>query len=353
MRLQHYKSDMKLYFKEHKKEIAETNWTILWQITKFAVILYLTFMVIADRFYPGWEMSREYYWMIPLLLVFGGISFVCYRKRDYHYKLGQAICFLFYAFLLFELTAIDVFANPDAPGAFFPIVIAVMPLAFIFPFHTYAILSVVAEVFFIASACRVEIAEIAKYDIFNSLVGTLFSFMAAWIIVGMRTKEGIAKSKLKRLGMIDFVTGIRNRSACELEIIKVLQEGNQNNCALFIMDLDYFKAVNDTFGHQSGDELLSQMGSILSMVFPDAIVGRLGGDEFTVFLSDIEDTKVLEQRSELLLDYLGQVKIEKGWKFSCSIGIALLEASKANFENFIRLQMMRCMRQNPPVAADM
>ena len=83
----------------------------------------------------------------------------------------------------------------------------------------------------------------------------------------------------------DQLTGVGNRLALE-ERDQVLRRGPEPTAALILLDLDEFKAVNDTLGHNAGDQLLVQVARTLeSLVRPSDLVVRLGGDEFAVMLS--------------------------------------------------------------------
>lgn len=85
----------------------------------------------------------------------------------------------------------------------------------------------------------------------------------------------------------DTLSGLLNRGTAELYINQRLQSMKQEDvCALFIVDLDDFKRINDTLGHQAGDQAILQAARSLSGLFRATdIVGRLGGDEFLVFIS--------------------------------------------------------------------
>ena len=92
--------------------------------------------------------------------------------------------------------------------------------------------------------------------------------------------------ELQRWAAKDALSGLLNRGALEQRIRERLRAmGPEDSCALFIVDLDDFKQVNDTLGHQAGDQAIRQSARILSGLFRASdIVGRLGGDEFAVFL---------------------------------------------------------------------
>ena len=120
----------------------------------------------------------------------------------------------------------------------------------------------------------------------NRAVEALSSAKPAPAIVSPRTLRRRFE-ELARRAAKDSLSGLLNRAAMEQcigERLAALLPGEA--CALFIVDLDDFKQVNDTFGHQSGDQVIRQTGAILSSLFRASdIVGRLGGDEFAVFLS--------------------------------------------------------------------
>lgn len=92
--------------------------------------------------------------------------------------------------------------------------------------------------------------------------------------------------ELRRRASRDALSGLLNRATMEQSIQERLRAmTSDENCALFIVDLDNFKQVNDTLGHRAGDQAIRQAGKILSRIFRASdIVGRLGGDEFAIFL---------------------------------------------------------------------
>lgn len=92
--------------------------------------------------------------------------------------------------------------------------------------------------------------------------------------------------ELKQYSSRDALSGLLNRAATEHFIKQQLEKMAPGDmCALFIIDLDNFKQVNDTLGHQAGDQAIRKSAQILSGIFQAKdIVGRFGGDEFVIFL---------------------------------------------------------------------
>ena len=108
--------------------------------------------------------------------------------------------------------------------------------------------------------------------------------------------------ELQRRASKDDLSGLFNRATLEQLIKKRLElTGPGDSCALFIIDLDDFKNVNDTLGHRAGDQAIRQCGQVLAGLFRASdIVGRLGGDEFAVFISgDVTDKQVCQKAAAI------------------------------------------------------
>jgi diguanylate cyclase (GGDEF)-like protein/PAS domain S-box-containing protein len=136
----------------------------------------------------------------------------------------------------------------------------------------------------------------------------------------------------------DFLTGLHNRRSL-FEHLKGLE--NNSMISIIMMDLDKFKAVNDTYGHAAGDEALVIASRVLEECFADGFIARLGGDEFLVALVGEYEMAQVEQRTQNLLDTLLEyyaVK-EEFQALSASAGIAQERLPKCDIlsvENLIK-----------------
>lgn len=101
---------------------------------------------------------------------------------------------------------------------------------------------------------------------------------------------------------IDELTGILNRFACIDEINQQIRTSRDAGLqALFLIDLDNFKQINDTYGHRTGDEVLRFLSRRMREEFGErAVMGRWGGDEFLIFLSEISDPAEIERAANRL-----------------------------------------------------
>lgn len=104
------------------------------------------------------------------------------------------------------------------------------------------------------------------------------------------------------------------------------------SCGMLVIDLDFFKNVNDRYGHLFGDKVLQEFARMLRTLFRSSdILVRFGGDEFVVFLKDIPNTTLL-QKTRQLSESVQQVKFwENDYRMTCSIGACFLPENTAGY----------------------
>ena len=126
--------------------------------------------------------------------------------------------------------------------------------------------------------------------------------------------------KLELISKTDPLTGLYNRRSIreKLEYEFIHYKKTKNNFSVIIADIDYFKKINDTFGHDCGDQVLKKVAQILQdAVGERGFVSRWGGEEFLILLPEtkVEDARILADRTrkiieEEIIDYNGiQVSI--------------------------------------------
>jgi diguanylate cyclase (GGDEF)-like protein/PAS domain S-box-containing protein len=143
------------------------------------------------------------------------------------------------------------------------------------------------------------------------------------------TERKAAEEEIQQLAFFDPLTGLPNRRKLldRLQYAIALNHRNQSQFAVFMMDLDKFKAVNDKLGHAAGDELLKQVALRITNCLRDSdMVARLGGDEFVLVL---ENLKVLEDAETVALKVIEaltvtfQLSENNTVQIGASIGISL------------------------------
>ncbi|MCD7767100.1 MAG: GGDEF domain-containing protein, partial [Lachnospiraceae bacterium] len=105
--------------------------------------------------------------------------------------------------------------------------------------------------------------------------------------------------------------------------------------AFLMLDVDLFKHVNDGYGHAVGDIVLSAVGNGLKEIFRESdIIGRLGGDEFGIFMKNATPEAAVE-RAEMVCQMVRSIKVDTAptLSVSCSIGVALFPQHAKNFQD--------------------
>ena len=151
----------------------------------------------------------------------------------------------------------------------------------------------------------------------------------------------LAEEKLQQMAHNDPLTGLPNRSLFHdrLEQGLAVAQRHQQKLAVLFMDLDHFKEINDTLGHDMGDELLKETANrLLACVRKSDTVARMGGDEFTVILTETTIPENAEHVAKNILATLLQPFELNGTRCNvgCSIGIALYPKHGGDSETLLK-----------------
>ena len=155
------------------------------------------------------------------------------------------------------------------------------------------------------------------------------------------TDQKRTQTKLNILAHYDLLTNLPNRMMFQDSLKNMISKANRNKSkiALMFIDLDNFKMINDTLGHDYGDLLLQEVAARLKKILrAEDVVSRLGGDEFTVILDDVKDTAYPSVVAQKIIDTLSQpikLKDEMGY-IGASIGISIFPDDTDNMEQLIK-----------------
>ncbi len=165
------------------------------------------------------------------------------------------------------------------------------------------------------------------------VVTLIFSLFLIYFIAQLiisRKKLSDSNIKLHDLALNDPLTGLRNRLYLESDIQTVIENYKEHHApyAVLMFDIDWFKEVNDTYGHDIGDLVLKELSAILkSSIREEDKVYRAGGEEFVVLLNRITysaTVKIAEKIRLLIQNYIFNVK---GKKFNKTISVGLYHSS--------------------------
>ena len=142
------------------------------------------------------------------------------------------------------------------------------------------------------------------------------------------TEQRKSEREISRLARFNSLTGLPNRAMMRQTLDEALRNAahRHKGCALFMIDLDRFKNVNDTLGHPIGDALLREVADRLKSVMGNhGQIGRLGGDEFQAVLPGAVDIGLLESLARTLIEQVSRPYAIEGNKVTigASVGIAI------------------------------
>ncbi|MDX2220622.1 MAG: EAL domain-containing protein [Burkholderiales bacterium] len=172
-----------------------------------------------------------------------------------------------------------------------------------------------------------------------ALVGARISALRDRLV---RTNEELtgALGTIQQMATQDSLTGLPNRASLTDTMTHVIATSARTDSrfGLLFIDLDHFKAINDTLGHPTGDQLLREIARRLRAAVRDSdLVARLGGDEFVVMAEQISDGSHLEELADKLLAVVSEPMLLQGHevKVSASIGMAWFPDDGRDVQNLL------------------
>ncbi|WHH60362.1 EAL domain-containing protein [Petroclostridium sp. X23] len=177
------------------------------------------------------------------------------------------------------------------------------------------------------------LSPIMENDIVNEVVGSAIDI----------TEQRRAEEKIRYMAYYDDLTGLPNRiffNECLSNALKSAENNTHRNMmAVLFLDLDQFKLINDTLGHDAGDVLLKKAAERLNKTVSDeAIISRMGGDEFTILLSEVScEQDVVTFAQKVLEIFTHSFVIDQNEFFiTTSIGISIYPQDGQDMESLLK-----------------
>lgn len=178
-------------------------------------------------------------------------------------------------------------------------------------------------------------------DMVVSLLLVIVIFFCTVMVINIigKIRSNEKKKELEDKADTDQLTGLNNKLATERKIKEYMEQNPEKQSMLFILDIDNFKKINDTMGHAFGDEVLRSLGKQIGAIFRASdIIGRVGGDEFMVFLKDISsDEHILKEAGKVESFFKSfQAGEYVKYKATASIGVAIFPQEGDDFETLYK-----------------
>lgn len=159
--------------------------------------------------------------------------------------------------------------------------------------------------------------------------------------IGKIANISLFKKEIEQLAYeskTDSMTGAYNKMATKEMIDDYIGKRADGSHMMLLIDVDDFKKVNDTYGHQCGDEVLTYVISNLRKTYVSGeIIGRVGGDEFVVFIGEVKDKEHLIEKAQELKELLHQPYLygDRTVPVSASVGIAMYPEGGTCYEELL------------------
>jgi diguanylate cyclase (GGDEF)-like protein len=175
------------------------------------------------------------------------------------------------------------------------------------------------------------------YATYNLVVLNVVCAFGAGQLELARRRDFLKERLLSHHATSDQLSGLANRRAFDTRLAEAWDHAGQTNAplALFLIDIDHFKAFNDHYGHQAGDDAIRRVGQAIRRVLrrPQDFASRYGGEEFAAIVPQIEEQPALllaeRIREEVLREGIAHGHSSAGDKVSVSIGVAHLYPQRA------------------------
>jgi len=156
------------------------------------------------------------------------------------------------------------------------------------------------------------------------------------------TKQTHLEQELRELASTDVLTGVHNRrnflELCETEVLRA--QRYKNNLSLIMLDLDFFKNINDTYGHAIGDEAIKSMSFLcLQTLRTTDILGRIGGEEFAILLpeTDLESAlNIAERIRQTAEEFTFDTETDDIGKFTASFGVTTINSEDRTPDDMLK-----------------
>ncbi len=316
------------YIEDNPDEVRDRNQKLIitWSIAYFFVLV--AYNVIVPLFFKNWGVDYIYQIALVIHIIVLAIILLRYRKAKRPEREVRIVCACYQLYVMAFVIVISVMPPwMDQPAIYFAPIAMAFAVMFIFTYYTAIVLCLIEVGVLIIMSFLLKDASVANINLFSSLLSCFVAIYASGLVYTSRILESKHRKKLRKMGQTDKLTGLYNRGATEMNVQDYMRDNRQTKYALMLIDVDGFKGVNDTYGHQKGDDVLKAVAGILNEAAGGLnITGRMGGDEFLIFVKNWKTREDIEQIATQILRNVPKIELpDDRVSISCSIGVCALE----------------------------
>ena len=317
-----------------KKDAYISNF-VVWRILHFFMTAVFGLLFIVSLIYDLLSVNRVLYFSAFLYSAVA-ISFFFILKKD---SIALQLLIYLSISLLFIFGCFITTNNSTAPATTFIALLLITPMFMIDKPFWMALELCAASSIFLIWMHGIKPYNIWRIDVVNVIIYTIVGIFFNMIANSIRIKEFVLTRKINIQKDTDEMTGLKNKGALTREINAFLLDSETDKGVMFMLDIDRFKAINDTYGHDVGDSVIVQMGNYLgSKVNGNEILGRFGGDEFILVIKNTDDIVSAQKLAEEIVKEVSEKVVlpSPDEKVSISIGIAVYKGLETNYSELFK-----------------
>ena len=321
-------------FNAVKKDAYISNF-VVWRILHFLMTVSFAVLFISSLFNELLKTNLIFYLGALIYSVIAVGAFFVLKKdsiiAQFFIYLSISMLFLFGCFITQN--------KPDMPATMFFTLLLITPMFMIDRPYFMAIEMTAASAVFIIWMHGVKPYNVWRLDLINIFIYLTLGIFLHVIANSIRIKEFVLTKKINIQKDTDDMTGLKNKGALTGEINKYLANKSTDKGKMFLLDIDRFKSINDTYGHDVGDDVIRQVGDFLRGEFKNGeIVGRFGGDEFIVFIKDTDSTEAASAFARDIISGTARTVTlpDENEKISVSIGISVYHGEEKNYSEIFK-----------------
>ena len=317
-----------------KKDAYVSNYKI-WRLLHVLMVAAFAFLYLSSLVNELLESNKLFYLVALAYSVIASVLFLVMKKDS---LIAQLLIYLSIS-LMFVFACLITQNKPEIPATTFIALLLIAPMFMIDkPFFMTFVLAAASTVFLVWMY-NVKPYEIWQMDVINVVIFTIVGIILNIIANSVRIKEFTLTRKINIQKDTDELTGLKNKGALIREIQQALDDEKIDKGILFMMDVDHFKQINDTYGHDVGDNVICQLGHLLGKKFvDDEIAGRFGGDEFIIFIKNTDDKDFAASIAKAVLEGASEsVKLPVSDQIvRVSIGIAIYNGLEKSYTEIFK-----------------
>ena len=277
-----------------KRKIENSNRVTAFVFASVATVLIAVMFFLADH-KEGFASSKTiYHWGMVLSAAQVGVSAAARKVRVLSYvSVYMAVTvFLGYGIAIATLT------RPEEQTVTFMVMLIFVPLIFIDRPIRMAIVLIVFITVFIVLACMTKTDPVLSVDVTDAVIFGILAIISESVVYRAKIRGYVLEHKLKTMSETDQLTGLNNRNCYEMKLDAYQSLYTHSVCCIYI-DVNGLHELNNTKGHQSGDEMLKCVANIVRGAFGQRDAYRIGGDEYVAFALDQPLSEVENRIAEM------------------------------------------------------